>query len=200
MSSRIDDYHHIPRMNTENPSWAVEAWNWLRANDLPNWAALAFTAILWPLALFFWQRRRVQSVPGLEVHFVPGTIAIGTSSHSAVDIRFTNHTGSVAYISGVRIKDCSPSFAVPIDAARDVAANSYHLKFISPSGLFELREVTLQTSTSAQTCMPISAALSTEFYTHKTSWLARRLRQRKYFIIEYTAMVGTTRYAVATYY
>jgi hypothetical protein len=187
-------------MNTDNPSWFVEAWNWLRANDLPNWVALAFTAILWPLALFFWQRRRVQSVPGLEVHFVPGTITIGASEHSAVDVRFTNHTGSVAYISGVRIKNCSPSFVVPIDAARDVAANSYHLKFISSSGMFELREVTLQTNTSAQTCMPISAALSTEFYTHKTSWLARRMHRRKYFILEYTAMVGTTRYAVATYY
>lgn len=187
-------------MTTDNTSWAFEAWNWLRANDLPNWLALAFTAILWPLALFFWHRRRVQSVPGLEVHFVPGTITIGTSSHSAVDIRFTNHTGSVAYISGVRIKDCAPSFAVPIDAARDVAANSYHLKFISPSGSFELREVTLQTSNSAQTCMPIAAPLSTDFYTHKTSWLARRFRHHKYFVLEYTAMVGTARYAVATYY
>lgn len=187
-------------MNSENASWIITAWNWLHANDLPNWVALIFTAILWPLALFFWQRRRVQSVPGLEVHFVPGNISIGTVPHSAVDIRFTNHTGSVAYVSGARIKVCSSAFSVPIDAARDVGDDSYHLKFISASSTFELCEVTLQTSESAQTCMPVAATMPTEFYTHRTSWFARRLRQRKYFILEYTAMVGTTRYAVATYY
>jgi hypothetical protein len=187
-------------MGTEISAWIIAAWSWLRDNDLPNWVALAFTAILWPLTLFFWQRRRVQSVPGLEVHFVPGTIAIGTTQHSAVDIRFTNHTGSVTYISGARIRNCSSAFRVPIDAARDVAGNSYHLKFISPSGMFDLREVTLQTTKSAQTCMPIDTEMPAEFYTHRTTWLARRFWQRTYFILEYTAMVGTARYAVATYY
>jgi hypothetical protein len=187
-------------MSAESPSWLLAAWNWLRANDLPNWLALAFTAVLWPVALLVWHRRKVQAAPGLEVHFKPGTISIGQVSHAAVDVRMTNHTGSVVYVSGARIRKCSHAFPVPIDAARDVGDDSYHLKFITPSGAFELRETTLQTGESAQSCMPIAAALPEVFYTHRPSWLARRFRVPKYFVLEYTAMVGTTRYAVATVY
>jgi len=187
-------------MLTDNHIWLVSVWNWMLLNDIPNWIALAFTAILWPLVLFLWQRRRVNGVAGLEVHFAPGHITIGTSSHDAIAIQFTNHTGAVAYVSGVRITRCTRDFPVPIDAARDVAGDSYHLKFMSPSGTFDMREITLQTSQSANSCMPASTALSTEFFTHKPSWLARRFGRMKYFVLEYTAMVGTTRFSVATYY
>ncbi len=179
---------------------AADFWAWARANDIPNWVVLAFTGIAWPLALFLWHRRKVNSVPGLEVHFAAGNITIGANAHSTVDVQFTNHTGAVTYVSGVRIRSCTRAFPVPVEAARDIAKGSYHLKFMHESGAFNLREVTLQTSASAKTCMPTTPTLAGEFYTHSPSLGARLFRRQKYFVLEYTAMVGTTRYAVATVY
>jgi hypothetical protein len=187
-------------MTTESLSWIATAWAWARANDIPNWLAIALTSVLWPVALILWQRRKVNGVHGLEVHFATGNIQIGGKPFSAIDIQFTNHTGAVAYVSGVRVKGCTPDFAVPVEASRDVAENSYHLKFMDDKGQFVMREVTLQTSTGAKTCMPAPTTLPTEFFTYSPSWLARRFGRRKYFVLEYTAMVATTRYSVATLY
>jgi hypothetical protein len=177
----------------------LSAWRWLRENDLPNWVIFAFTVVLWPVALFAWQHRRANSIPGLEVHFSSGKITIGEQPHHAIDIRFTNHTGSVVYVSGVRIRNRSKRFYVPLDAARDIAGDSYHLKFIDTQGQFRLREITLQTNDTAQTCIP-SGFVGLEFLGYVPPWYARVLRRRKYFILEYTAMVGTTRHFVATAY
>ena len=85
-------------------------------------------------------------------------------------------------------------------ASRDIAKGSYHLKFIDGSGAYNRREVTLQTSASEKTCMPTTPNLANEFYTHSPSWWSRLFRYQKYFVLEYTAMVGTTRYVVATVY
>lgn len=178
----------------------AEVWAWARANDIPNWVAVAFTGIAWPIALYAWSRRKVNSVPGLEVHFAAGNITIHGEPHSAVDVQFTNHTGSVAYISGVRVRSCTANFPVPVVAARDIAQGSYHLKFMQDGGGFVLREVTLQTSASAKTCMPTTPGLSSAFFTHAPSWVSRLFRRQTYFVLEYTAMVGTTRHAVATLY
>jgi hypothetical protein len=177
----------------------AQVLSWLRANDIPNWIALAFT-VLWPVALFVWQRRKVTGVPGLEVHFTPGDINIDNKPYKAVAVRFTNHTGAVSYVSGVRVTRCTQAFPVPIEAARDVAGNSYHLKFQRPSGAFDLKEATLQTGESAVSVMPATASMPDEFYTHTPSWFSRRVGRRKYFVLEYTAMVGNTRFGVATYY
>jgi hypothetical protein len=181
-------------------SYLTEIWAWTKANDIPNWVAVAFTGVAWPITLFFWGRRKINSVPGLEVHFASGQITIYGKPHPAVDVRFTNHTGSVAYISGVRIRNCTKKFPAPPEAARDIAQGSYHLKFIKDGGGFILREVTLQTSTSAQTCMPTTSELDSAFFTYAPSWIARLFRRQKYFVLDYTAMVGTTRHAVATLY
>jgi hypothetical protein len=181
-------------------SWLSTAWNWTRVNDLPNWFAVAFTLVFWPLVLILWQRRKVNGVPGLEVHFVPGEITIGERPFPAISVLFTNHTGSVVYISGVRIRACKKAFPVPIEASRDRAENSYHLKFIKDTKGFAYREITLQTTESGQTCMPISEPLPEDFYRYWPSWLARRLRRQKYFVLAYTAVVGTTRHSVATLY
>jgi hypothetical protein len=89
---------------------------------------------------------------------------------------------------------------VPVEASRDRAANSYHLKFMDDKGHFVLREVTLQTSEMAKACMPVASAMSSRFFKYAPTWLARRLRKRQYFLLEYTAMVGTMRHSVSTVY
>lgn len=167
---------------------------------MPNWVATAFSLIVWPLVLVAWQHRRVNSVPGLEVHLFRGTVRIGSKEHAAVDLRFTNHTGSVAYVRGVRIKDCTAAFSVPTDAARDVSADSYHLKFNYGDGDFKHREVTLQTNESAQSCMPVESPRDEDFFKYKRSLLARVFRRHRYFVLEYTVLVGSSRHLVTTRY
>lgn len=186
-------------MSAEAPSSIIQVWAWVRANDIPNWIVLAFTAVLWPVALLLWQRRKITGVPGLEVHFTPGDISIAGKLYKAINVQFTNHTGSVAYVSGVRVRRCTAEFPVPIEAARDVAGNSYHLKF-QHLDVYALREVTLQTNESARSCMPTVAPMPEKFFTHAPSWFARRLGRHTYFVLEYTAMVGTARHSVATNY
>src|SRR5580658_1413148 len=78
--------------------WLTHAYCWLQHNDIPNWIALPVALIFWPLAILWWQRRSVNGVRGLEVHQIPGTIAIGNNPFLAVDLQFQNHTGSVVYI------------------------------------------------------------------------------------------------------
>jgi hypothetical protein len=171
-----------------------------RRNDLPNWLALAFTVVLWPSALLAWNRRWVNGVPGLEVRFAKGSIRIGSNPHEAIDIQFTNHTGSVVYISNGRIRNCTAAFVVPLDADRDIAQNSHHLAFIDETGNFRMREVTLQTNAAAKTCIAAPSGMPESFYRYAPPWYARVVRRQKYFVLEYVAMVGTSRHSVATLY
>lgn len=187
-------------MFVEEINAAVRLWQWLRANDLPNWIAIAFSLIVWPVVLFLWQRRRVSSVEGLEVHFFRGSIQINGKDFPAVDVRFTNHTGAVVYVREVRVRSCTAKFSVPLEAARDVSSNSYHLKFNYGDGAFVHREVTLQTTESAQSCMPVAASLSDAFFAYVQPWYLRLIRRHTYFILEYTALVGSSRYLVSTGY
>jgi hypothetical protein len=178
----------------------TDVWTWAKANDLPNWVAVFFSAILWPLALFLWNRRKVNNIAHLEVQFAPGQIQIHGKPHTAVSIDFINHTGSVVYLTGARIKRCSSLFRVPIDAGRDIAEGSYHLQFMDQSGSFVHREKTLQTNEGGHSCIATLSDLPDSFYTYSAPRWRRMLRLRKYFLIEYTAMVGTTRRSVATLY
>ena len=187
-------------MAPDTASWIQSAWQRAKENDLPNWAAVAFTAVLWPVALLLWHRRKVNGVPGLEVHFAPGQISIAGNPYSAIDIQFTNHTGSVVYVSGARVRRCTKAYPVPSAAARDIAGNSYHLKFMDDQGQFVRREVTLQTNTSAKTCMPAPTSLPPEFFIYSPYRLGRLIGFRRYFVLEYTAMVGTAKHLVATRY
>jgi DNA-binding transcriptional ArsR family regulator len=55
-------------MMDEINSVAVSLWHWLKKNDLPNWIAVVFTAVIWPIALIVWNGRRVHNVELLELH------------------------------------------------------------------------------------------------------------------------------------
>lgn len=182
------------------PQWAIDIWNLAKANDLPNWFAAAFTAVVWPLALLAWNKRKVNNVPNLEVRLLAGNIQINGNPHDAVSLDFTNHTGSVVYLAGARIKKCTDQFSVPVDASRDIAEGSYHLSFMDTNGGFVHRELTLQTNQSGRTVIAVTAPMGQAFYTYRAPWYRRWFRRPKYFILEYTAMVGTARYSVATVY
>jgi hypothetical protein len=181
----------------------VGAYSWLKLNDLPNWVVVIFTVILWPLFLFWWNRHKVNNIPNLRVSFAEGHLEIRGKPHRGVDIVFFNNTGSVAYLNRVRIRSCSALFPVPTDVDRDIAENSHDLSFMNCRGKYADREVTLQTSQSTKTIIAVAQEMPQAFYNYAPDrpWLIPRpIRRRRYFVLEYTAMVGEKKYSVMTKY
>src|ERR1700735_4985403 len=168
-------------------TWLESVFSWLHTHDVPNWIAIT----IWPLIVILWQRRRVNSITGLEVHFLPdGEMNFGGKNHKAVTIQFTNPTGCVAYISGARIRSITKHFPVPNAAARDIGRNLYHLKFLGKDGAeFKAREITLHTPESGSTGMPVESP-PTEFFGYSPPWYRRVFRRQKFLVLEYTAMVS----------
>jgi hypothetical protein len=119
--------------------------------------------------------------------------------HPAVDIFFENQTGSVVYVNGPQLRNCSALFPIPKEAVRDIGENSHLLSFLNNvNDIYQDHQVTLQTNAKAQTVISVTTAMPEAFYHYKTSFLRRIFRQRKYFILEYAAMVGEKRYFVST--
>ncbi len=188
--------------------WFVNVYCWMKSNDLPNWLVLIFTGILWPLVsflvAFWWTRRTVTYIQGLRVSLALTSVKIGQNQHPAVDIAFVNNTDRVVYLNQVKIKSCSALFPVPTDTSgsRDISQNVIDLTFLDPpSGMYSNQQVTLHTGKEAKVSIAISEPLPETFYSsHRLSIFRRYLRWRKYFVLEYTAMVGNRKYSVATPY
>jgi hypothetical protein len=177
-----------------------QLWTWAKDNDAPNWLILVFTGILWPTSIWMWNRKKVNNVPNLDVRLRPSNIIINGTNCDAVEISFANHTGSVVYITGPRLIHCSEAFLAHSSASRNIADDSYELLFADPSNNFSEREQTLQTNDSAITSMATSSKMDVPFFSYTASWFMRLIRRRKYFVLEYTVVVGTNRRFVATLY
>jgi hypothetical protein len=72
-----------------------------------------FSLILWPAALYWWNNRKTQSVPGFLVTFTAIQIATGQELYEAVMLSFINRTGSVVYLSRARSTEVQKNFPVP---------------------------------------------------------------------------------------
>ena len=111
--------------------WLTDAYTWVKDNDLPNTFTFAVTSIAWPLGVVWWHNHRVNSVSNLVVAFIesPTSITVNGINYPAVPIVFENQTGSIVYITGPRIRNCSGRFPVPTTAVRDVHSNVHPLSF-----------------------------------------------------------------------
>ena len=49
--------------------WLVNAYSWVQSHDLPNWGVVILSLIVWPLALIWWNRRKVNNISKLLVTF-----------------------------------------------------------------------------------------------------------------------------------
>ena len=143
-------------------------------------------------------------IPGLRVSFAPSSLSIGGNPYASVDIIFTNNTSLVVYLSYVRLKRFTSLVAVPLDTSgsKDISSNAMDLTFFDLSRqIFHYRQVTLDTGSDAKVSIAVSTQLTKKFfYTHRVPRLRRTLGLRKYFVLEYTAMVGTRKYSVETVY
>jgi hypothetical protein len=126
---------------------------------------------------------------------------IGGNSHSAVDFTFKNNTGQIVYLSNARILKCSKLFNIPTDASRGIGSNSYELLFFdSQNNMYAHPQYILQTCASVKTGIAVTQQLSNEFYSYNASRFRRFIRLRKYFVIEYTVMLGGKGLRVSTIY
>ena len=115
--------------------------------------------------LFYWNKRKFNNIPNLEISLAKASITIDGNPHAAVDINFLNNTGAVVYLNRFRIKKCSDSFNVPIDASRDIADNSYELKFMDSGGRYINQQLTLQTNQEMKSILAVAAQqLPDSFY------------------------------------
>jgi hypothetical protein len=168
-------------------------WDWLHDHDLPNWIA----AFAWPLLIWWWSTRRVNSVLGLAVHFAPGSVTIGPNSHPVVNVHFINYTGCVVYITGMWVQPNLKTFNMPADAGRDAARGKYLVAFLEGNEL-KGRERTLQSNDrTAVAAFALEQEMPTEFYKYRAPLWRRVLRRPKYFRFEYVVMIDTKRRLVA---
>jgi len=181
--------------------WLVCAYQWVKTNDLPNTFTFVVASILWPLGVIWWRTRKVTRIQNLLVSFMPAPspITMNGVQHPAVGIQFENQTPSIVYLTGPRLRNCSKLFPIPATAVRDVGENVHPLSFLNTiTGEFDQHQTTLQTSGKAQSTIAVVAPMPQSFYLYNPHWLRRFFRWQKYFVIQYTAMVGERKYRVST--
>jgi hypothetical protein len=186
-----------------------DLWECLKENDAPNWFVIFFSLVVWPLALFWWTKRKRQSVPHFLVTFAPTQIAIGTEQHPAILLTFINQTGSITYLYHARLTENQKHFPIPVAASRDMARGWRELVFALPPeppqvGLsFENYECVLQTdpkSGRAFATIAVKQPMDDMFYTYRPTLLRKWFRCPKYFLLEYDVVVGEKKFSVATTY
>jgi hypothetical protein len=180
-------------------------------HDASNWFAIAFSLVVWPSVLwaffYYWSKRKIQEIPHFVVSPTPGQATnIGGQNYHAVGFTFANDTGSVVYIRRVRLRERQENFPIPPAAVRGLSGGWREIKFAAPGtqppALID-RERILHTGQIAYTSIAVSQAMNNEFFSYRPGWfrrLFRLFRYPKYFVLEYTAMVGDRKYYVATVY
>jgi len=173
-----------------------ELWEYAKQHDAPNWFAI-LVSFVWPLTVWALSRRTVQGIPHLDVVTKEGQTTIGGRPFRSMELEFCNRTGQVAYVSRVRIRENPNNLPVPYAAVREVTAGWRELKFASGE-VFVDDEVILQTGQRAVTSIALENQLPAELNLYNPNLVRRLFRRPMYFALEYIAMVGTTKYSVAT--
>jgi len=179
-------------------------WQWLKDHDAPNWFAIGLSLVLWPMVLsilvYYWSRHKVRGIPHFDVQPTQGQTAIGGQPHNAVNLTFTNLTGSIVYIRLARLREQRSNFPIPPAAVRGISGGWRELKFLDENRNFTRDQLILETGGRAVTSIAVSRPLGNDFYNHTPGWLRMLFRRPKYFVIRYTAMVGEKKYSVAEVY
>lgn len=188
----------------------------IKQHDIPNWFALLFTGIAWPLVLFIWNSRKVQNIPNFEISLSEnvqihwreeaasdGGIQRIETEHPAIRFKFSNQTSSTVYLSNARLLKCTKLFNISNDATRDLTG-AYELNFPFDTKAtildFNRRETILHSNCKIETGISLNSKPSNEIFSFTPKVWRRLLRYPKFFCLEYVAMVGKKRYLVSTIY
>jgi hypothetical protein len=168
-------------------------WQWLKDHDAPNWFAIAFSLIVWPIVIYYWSRRKVRGIPHFEVQPTPARTAIGAQ-------QYANLTGSIVYIRLARLRERQDNFPIPPSAVRGIPGGWRELKFADQNNNFTRDQLVLDTGERTVTSIAVSRPLHNDFYNYRPGRLSMLFTRPKYFVIQYTAMVGEKKYSVASVY
>ena len=171
-----------------------QLWSFLKQHDAPNWVAMAFSLVMWPIVLYLWTRRTYGSIRNLQIIVDPAAGVIPTGEHCPyLVIRFHNNTDQNIYVANGSIRMTERVAAHP-NADRDISTSSYALKFAElPGQPFARLQTTIPTGSAVTTGLPLDeryqgAALSSlinELRTHR-----RAVLFAKYFTLSFEAMEG----------
>src|SRR4030042_897407 len=173
---------------------AIGLIEYLRQNDIPNWLAVAFSLLMWPLALTIWNRRTFSAIRNLQIVIEQSRGWIPTGEECPYLIfRFQNNTGERIYITDVSITT-SRRIVVHPNADRDISTSGYTLKFAERSGdSFSRFHVTVETQHEVATGLPLISnydnqtlnALITALRNHRRNGIIAL-----YFVLQFDCMVG----------
>jgi len=134
-----------------------QIWNYLEMHDLPNWIVLCFSLIVWPIALYLWNKRTHSSIRNLQIIVDPagGVIPTGESCPYLV-FRFENNTGENVYLTNLAIK-VTDLINPHSNADKDLSTGNHTLKFAERDGEpFSRLQTTINTGNRVTTGLPLS--------------------------------------------
>jgi len=186
-----------------------EFWQYLKDNDAPNWFVIFFSLIFWPgcsfLLTYWWAHRKRQSFPKFLVTLNPFLMTIGAAPYDAVLLTYINQTGSIVYLSHARLREVQKNFPVAQIASRDAQGwreQTFALP-TNPAGSFDHYECILQTDVlNGRVCSAIAVKhpMDGAFYSYRPTMLRKWFGFPKYFLLEYTIVVGEKKVSIATVY
>jgi len=171
----------------------------VKNHDLPNWITFFFSILLWPTFLYFWNKRKHRYIKNLKVSLSPCDITCNNIKVNAIKVTITNSTSSTVMITNMRLKNNTRNFSINKCASRDFYSGYYELKFFDGKD-FIIRDMVFYTDKENYTSIGIEDNLSDSIYTYNPNFVRRLFRIYKYFVLEYTVLVGNRRYFVKTSY
>ena len=174
----------------------------MSCNWVQFWIQFLFIAIVWPLSVWLWTKRKVASINGLEIQLASHQAQINHAEQPGILITFANRTGAVVYLSNARLREQPRNLAVYALATRDISDSSCQLRFrpANTNENFDLRQIILQTDQDAQSWLPLANNPVNELFTYRPlRWLGV-FRRPRYFRITFLAVVGEARYRVSMPY
>lgn len=176
----------------------IEFYKFLQSNDLPNWIIFFFSIIIWPAILYFWNKRKRDTIKNLKVSLSKDSIKIDNTNLDAVKLTFTNSTSGDLFITNVRLKSKKENFKIHELTSRDFYSGYCELKFYDQNTkIFSIRDVILYTNKEVFTVIGVSE-VNPLLFIYKSKWLNRFFRFYKYFILEYTILMNNKRYFIKT--
>src|SRR5438046_4206476 len=174
----------------------------MSCNWIQFWLQFLLIAIVWPLAVWLWTKRKVASVNGLEIHLVSHEASINGTQYPGIIITFANKTGSVVYLSNARLLEQPRNLSLHPLTTRNISDSSCELKFRPAFTVekFERRQIILQTEQDAQTWLPLAAQADNELFTYRPRRWLGVFRRPRYFRMTFLAVVGDARYRVSLPY
>lgn len=180
-------------------------YEWFKQNDLPNWIILIFTGIIWPVVLYFFAGRKRNGVPNLKVNLMAYQMNVKGSKIPALHFKFSNRTNSKIYLTNLRIKGKYPDLIFDKSTTSDISTGFHEMLFMNTEQPnedgtfpFSLNDIILNTNEEAETAIGLDKDPDINIFSYRPSGWNRLFRIRKYFTLEYIALVGDKKVSVKT--